>query len=326
MSSNVAAFRFSFVLAMLVFPGAGSMLRAESFTFSNLTYPASTETQVTGINDLGQVVGSGMLPPYYYQGFLYEAGVFTSVNVPGLSQNLPQAINNYGTILTEWGGVFYEVNGTTVRQVAVPEDAGGNPTGLNDLGQIVGTYVSFSGNPGVHGYLSDGSTYQTLDRPGSSQTYATGINNAGQIVGYAYVNGTLQGFLYEGGTYQTISVPGAFQTFPQGINNLGEIVGTYQPNGPEDVHEGFVEIGGVFSTFSSPTGVGFGIAINDLGQVAGTWFYSDNSPYTGFVGTPMETSAPTPEPGTLGLVGTGLVGLAGAVWRRCHDPAEAESV
>ena len=52
--------------------------------------------------------------------------------------------------------------------------------GINDTGQIVGTYFNASGS---HGFLKDGSTYTTLDVPGATDTQAFGINDTGQIVG-----------------------------------------------------------------------------------------------------------------------------------------------
>ena len=54
-----------------------------------------------------------------------------------------------------------------------------NSTGINDTGQIVGT---FSDAAGTHGYLLSGGTFTTIDVPGAP-TNSTGINAMGQIVG-----------------------------------------------------------------------------------------------------------------------------------------------
>ena len=69
---------------------------------------------------------------------------------------------------------------------------------------------------------------------------------------------------------------------------------------------GFVFLGGVFYTVDDPSGVARSMVINgvnDLGQLVG--FYSvANANVIGFVATQM------PEPGTLALMGSGmLVGL-----------------
>ena len=63
--------------------------------------------------------------------------------------------------------------------------AGTNGTGahgINNLGQIVGTYQNATGK---HGFLESGGTYITLDDPYATlgTTNASDINDAGQIVG-----------------------------------------------------------------------------------------------------------------------------------------------
>ena len=52
-----------------------------------------------------------------------------------------------------------------------------NSAGINDTGQIVGTFFA-----GTHGYLLSGGTFTTIDVPGAP-TNSTGINAMGQIVG-----------------------------------------------------------------------------------------------------------------------------------------------
>lgn len=52
--------------------------------------------------------------------------------------------------------------------------------GINNSGQIVGTYEDTKGN---HGYYFDGTTFNTIDYPGAALTIAYGINDKGQIVG-----------------------------------------------------------------------------------------------------------------------------------------------
>src|SRR5260370_410350 len=59
-------------------------------------------------------------------------------------------------------------------------------SGINDTGQIVGTYADASG---VHGFLLSGGSYTTLHAPFAPQyTIAQGINGAGQIVGIYFSN------------------------------------------------------------------------------------------------------------------------------------------
>jgi hypothetical protein len=55
-------------------------------------------------------------------------------------------------------------------------------TGINDRGQIVGSYGDSSG--AVHGFLLSHGQYTTIDDPNAfSSTFVHGINDSGQIVG-----------------------------------------------------------------------------------------------------------------------------------------------
>jgi probable HAF family extracellular repeat protein len=64
--------------------------------------------------------------------------------------------------------------------------------GINDMGQIVGTYDNATGS---HAFLYSGGSYTTIDDPLANGTHAFGINNVGQIVG-RYFNGSSEhGFL-----------------------------------------------------------------------------------------------------------------------------------
>ena len=117
-------------------------------------------------------------------------------------------------------GVFTTIDpspGATVGPVAF---------GINDKGQIVGTYVDTDNNR--HGFLLSGGSYTTLDVPGAVFTVAQGINNAGQIVGlYLGTDDTFHGFILSGDVYTTVDVPGSTSTSIYSINANGEIVGEF---------------------------------------------------------------------------------------------------
>jgi probable HAF family extracellular repeat protein len=62
---------------------------------------------------------------------------------------------------------------------------GGNNTatyGVNDAGQIVGSFASNSGT-GVHGFLYSGGVFTQIDVPGGTYTEAFGINNRWMVSG-----------------------------------------------------------------------------------------------------------------------------------------------
>jgi probable HAF family extracellular repeat protein len=120
-----------------------------------------------GINNEGQIVGNTLEVVVGYStppsaGFIYDNGVFTSLNYPGSVYTYPEAIN--------------------------------------DLDQIVGYYQNVTG-PGIataNGFLYDQSTgtWTTIDVPGATNTYIYGINNADEIVGaYTDTSGNSHGFI-----------------------------------------------------------------------------------------------------------------------------------
>src|SRR5262249_34248037 len=94
------------------------------------------------------------------------------------------------------------------------------PAGINDAGQIVGSYRN---NSGTHGFLYSAGTYTPIDNPvATTSTFAGDINATGQIVG-GYDD---HGFLYSGGKFTTFDYPGARNTSPSHINASGQVVGT----------------------------------------------------------------------------------------------------
>src|SRR5262249_25926221 len=141
-------------------------------------------------------------------------------------------------------------NYTTLDDPLTEGDLGTQATGINDAGQIVGTYTTGST---FHSFLLSGGTYSTIDDPSAGQrgpssgTNVQGINDAGQIVGY-YDDGKIdRGFLLSGGTYTTID-RGLFVFGTQllGINALGQIVGGFTDIANND--HGFFLTNGIFAT------------------------------------------------------------------------------
>ena len=56
-----------------------------------------------------------------------------------------------------------------------------DPVGINNLGQIVGSYQDATG---THGFLFSNGIYTTIDGPLGNYTELHGINDYGQIVGF----------------------------------------------------------------------------------------------------------------------------------------------
>jgi probable HAF family extracellular repeat protein len=193
----------------------------------------------------GAIIASaffGVATPTYgqSQGFLYDSGTYTTLNNP-------------------------LATGTT------------SAYGINDAGQIVGSYVD---GTGIHGFVYSNGSYSTINNPlNPNNTVLYGINNAGQVVGqYGGANGIMQGFLYSNGTFTTLQDP-ASPNFTQanGISNGGLITGNInisQGPGFGGTGFGFVYNSGSYTHLSYPnsTCIGCGTianGINSAGQVVG---------------------------------------------------------
>jgi probable HAF family extracellular repeat protein len=208
-------------------------------------------------------------------------------------------INNKGEIIGETGVKGILLRNGVVTDVIVPGAVRTIPQGINDKGDIVGTYTDpdFS----LHGFLYSQGDYTQLDIPGAGRTDVTGINNRGQIVAFAADGGTATepgGYIYEKGEWSKIEVindPDAFLV-PDGINNRGVIVGSTS-------NEAFVLEGGQLTLVDNPLSE-FYIDfrdINNQGQVAGTlapfarsssgFVYDDGEVTT--IGPPRPTDRPT---------------------------------
>ena len=240
---------------------------ASTYTYTSFDIPNSFSFIPNGINNAGQVVGS-YIPsdsnPYNSEldvGFVYDptSNSFTSLNDPaGL----------YGT----------------------------DADGINNRGQIVGQFGTTGLPPYLMG-LSDESflfdtatsTYTTLNP--TQHSTATGINDLGQVVGYI---GTqyLKSFLLDTATGNLTTLadplaPAVGATIAEGINNAGQILGYYTSPTMVGIHgsfyggtsEGFLYTisTGTYTELAEPNASGdtYPIAINNLGQIVGT--YSDAS-------------------------------------------------
>jgi probable HAF family extracellular repeat protein len=214
---------------------------------------------------------------------------FTTINCPdAVGGTIPQDINNGGQIV----GGYVDSDGTLhgfLRNngVCTPinhREAGTGPglgtvaLGINDLGQIVGIYITRENSENIiRGFLRVGDIFQPIDYPDAIQTNPFGINNQGQIVGnYFDSAGKVQGFFLVNEIYTRINVPGALQTSILSINDLGHVVGAYAnvgtpfENGPLHgfVLNGFPEIK-FDHPDADPNTVAYGI--NNCGQIVGRY-------------------------------------------------------
>lgn len=285
-------------------------------------------------------------------------GFLTTIDVPGAGSTSINAIsssgnNLAGTFTDSTGAVhgFLDNHGIFTKFDFPADSVVQAVTGVNDAGQVVGSY--FSGGPFGQGFLYADGTFTTL----FYGHYPHGINNAGDIVGLAQsclIEVVCQaGFVDSNGIVTTyrfpVPEPYSADTSFEGVNNHGQIVGTYQA-GIE--HHGyfyggaFIFIDGDFMPFSvpgatstSPTGIsdaGFtGFTATD--QIVGRFedssgnshgFLYSNGSFSAldFFSTGISNSdqivgggdfvfTVTPEPASVLLFGSGLIAI-GAIMRR----------
>ncbi len=222
---------------------AGSPARAgvSGYTFTTISVPGTSagNTAVFGINDRGQIVGN--FADYTgLHGFLDSHGNFTTIDAPGSTFTELAGINNRDEILGAAVpiGNFIYAHGTFTTLTNDPYYS----TGINDLGQIVG---SGAGPEGNDGFVDTRGNITLIDVPGAFSTGAIAINDSGQIVGEYGDSTGFHAYLDTRGHFTTIDAPGSRLTIPYGINDLGQIVGS-------DDFGAYLDTRGHFTTINVP--------------------------------------------------------------------------
>jgi hypothetical protein len=216
--------------------------------YVNENFPGSAQTQVVGLNNLGDTAG--------------------------FWANAAGANNGF----VEWNGAFETLNDPSLPHMKGAVD---QLLGVNDHGVAVGFYNDAKGHP--HAYEVNQATrvYTAIKISGAVDSTATGINNNGDIVGFATDSaGNTFSWLLKGGHVSTLQFPGGNTTEAFGVNDHDEIVGTYLD--ASNVQHGFTlkdPLGTVshWQKVDDPNGVGdtFVNGINDAGDLVG--FYCPSS-------------------------------------------------
>ncbi len=184
----------------------------------------------------------------------------------------------------------------------------GNPAGLYnlDVGQISNTgyisgYFTLDPNPySVEAFLRspNGKITDLNDPQGDSPTFGPyttglGVNAWGTVVGYIWDTHTtpnhFSGFFYSNGKFDNYDVPGlprGSDTLIYGINDFGAFCGYYGA-APDYTAVPFVDFAEqIVTNFDIPGSTfTYPLSVNNLGQVAGSWYDSGNVEH-GFVRNP----------------------------------------
>jgi hypothetical protein len=277
-----------FLLVLCVSVGIAA-LTFVFFTDINAT-PTAQETDTYGLNNGAVIAGDYVDSSSVQHGMLLTSLAtlvpkLTSVDradcvtTPGSTSIAFYSVNSSGVAAGWCTNKTTTQIGFTYSQgkftdISIPEATLVNAIGINDAGDVVGTYVV----GGVqHGYLLHGSTLTTLDPPGvTSLATCWGINNAGVITCYGInANGGYSSFITadQGKTYTPFHDPneGTLGTAIHQINNNGDIVGTYFD--ASNAAHGVLYHAGTYNSFDDPNGIGAtrGDGLNDTLVVVGRY-------------------------------------------------------
>ncbi len=235
-------------------PNQGYLLFPQYFQnyFAANNYPGSAQTQVTGLNDGGVLVG-----------FWSDQNTASQSN------------DNFG--FYKLHGKFFNVNYPTSNISTPPVN---QLLGVNDSNKAVGFYNDSANNAHGYTYNIGNHRFHQIGVPGDvSSDTASAINNRGDIAGFATVGGHTVGFLLAHGKFTTFSKRGATMTQAFGVNDNDEVAGTYTVGAGSNAKTyGFTWTKGHgFSTVNDPGGVGATTVngINDKGDLVG--FYTDGA-------------------------------------------------
>jgi ELWxxDGT repeat protein len=258
-------------------------------------------TEVTAINDAGEVAGTYIDSSGNQDGFVDDDGTYTTLNFESLNTypTYVTAINAAGAVAgyVEDNGAYtgpagYGNDGfigdpedLSTFNPGVPGGSGAFVEAINASGEVAGYYSSGGSGSGIVGFVatlgaSGSLSFTSIAPPGSVGTLVFAINDAGEVGGSFSDSSSnqvpVQGFIYANGTYTTIDDPlGVKGTAVVAINNTGDVAGFYQDaNG---IEHGFTYDNGTYTTIDDPFGVGgtYVAAINNAGEVAG--YYIDSS-------------------------------------------------
>jgi probable HAF family extracellular repeat protein len=298
-------------------------------------------TFATGINDNGQVAGYANSNPH--DSFLYNTNTAAYTDIaaqPGVcNDTLNQEgadtyygigyflhggpINSSGEI-TGWysnsaGGINLFVYGggstsvVTTPATNVDTDITG-ASGINNNGVVVGNYA-VGVNPIPTGFYYDGTEHDI-----SNMTYPEAIVG-NEVVGanYVFTNGHTytEAVIYTLGASGATNIgalPGDTNGIAYGLDTQGDVVGT-----DEDANAAFVYSNGVMTNLNTliPGGLGPFSELNVAMAISpnGEYIVGDGTiAATGYTHGFLLTA--TPEPSTLLLAASGLLGLLAYVWRK----------
>ena len=163
--------------------------------------------------------------------------------------------------------------GYTITGFGTPE--GGfniDPRGINNSGQVVGSYTSnsysYMGN-NLRSFLYSNGAITDIGTLGGTDSYAVDISNGGQVAGASFTASgwPYHAFLYSSGVMTDIGTLAGNSVYVYGSNDHGQVVGWgYVGAGGENA---FLYSNGVWNDLGMP---GVASDINNTGQIVGSFY------------------------------------------------------
>lgn len=281
---------YALASVLLVLPGVALSDDPPAYDFELFNLPSGRPNIPQAVNDAGNI--AGVYVPSSRGLFLYT-GEEVAISIPGAGVIQVNAINNKDQVVGIYQDAGRRVRSFTYSdgqlQTYVLPIEGVQITrlfGINDSGELVGTYSNGTTNLGFF-----------VDRSGNVTTlpdfFPAAINNRGEIVGDYFVNRINEGSaIYRDGTLTATpprelvptTEPGGPRVSASDINARGDIVGSYFAD--VSIGRAFVYDGRNFVTLEFPGGAPVSaLDINGRGVIVGRAFFADGTAQ-GYVATP----------------------------------------
>jgi probable HAF family extracellular repeat protein len=258
---------------------------------TTLAAPANSNSASMGINDAGRVVGWVRIGNANAKAFVTnpDGSGYTVLGTLGGTISLANGINQSGQIVgyaseADEANIYpfiTDANAQGMRRIAAPAGfpGGGVATGVNDLGQVTGSFCIDAACSAQHAFVTgaNGQNATDLGTLGGDASYALSVNASGQVVGISRVNATdFHGFVTgpNGVGMKDIGTFGGTRSAAYDINTLGQIVGDANAAGSSQTHAFVTGPNGAnmvdLNTEVTPPNGGYFMSakgINDKGQV-----------------------------------------------------------
>jgi uncharacterized membrane protein len=265
-SRNLVLRLCTFFLAIAPITLAGEEAASGVSGFKNVNAPGAMETDSHALNNKIFIAGDYVDSNSVQHAMILKGKTLTSIDrkncttTPGITAISLYGINNknvaVGWCLDTITGIddaFSYFKGKFVS-ISPPGATSTKAQGINDEGQIVGTYLD-SANV-EHGFVLKGTKYTTLDVPGGyTNSDAWAITGKGLITIFAVKGSVYHSFLFNGKTYSPIDVPGETHSLVTGIDSFGDRVYSVVDSS-NNIHGAFFlnVNSGTYTVFNDPKG------------------------------------------------------------------------